>query len=62
MGSTQRLGIEKPQHLPEFKNPASGISLRAKEIARLLGRFPDLTVAQAKGLLQKHAQIGDQDV
>ena len=24
-------------------------------LARLLGRFPDLTVAQAKGLLQKHA-------
>ncbi len=27
-------------------------------LARLLGRFPDLTVVQAKGLLQKHAHLG----
>ncbi|MEP4077693.1 S8 family serine peptidase [Haloferula sp.] len=26
-------------------------------LARLIGRFPDLTVVQAKGLLQKHARI-----
>ncbi len=26
-------------------------------LARLLGRFPDLTIVQAKGLLQKYAQV-----